>query len=204
MSGWLSTVLLQSAIHLITYACMLALTTCVLLGSRIWLKAHVPLSALPSLTILNTSTSIATHPHAQTVSVYHGQNETIAMPESVIDSNLQAIFTEVHGFAKALGCVRSLAYVETKGFKALRLRAESWRVGQTPSCRESRFAVLPACFSGAVQKPHSAIQSKALYIRYGHRQECCLSLCTRVLFLSPSIRFWIVSFRIDLLEQICY
>lgn len=42
----------------------------------------------------------ATHPWTQAVSAYDGQVESIAMPNSVVDANLQAIFTKLRNLAE--------------------------------------------------------------------------------------------------------
>lgn len=69
-----------------------------------------------------------THPRAQAVSAYDGQVEFIAIPKSIMDFNLPAVFAEVRGLAEAFGPVRSFAFIETKGFQAPRFRAEYFSV----------------------------------------------------------------------------
>jgi hypothetical protein len=69
-----------------------------------------------------------THPRAQMVSAYDGQVEFTAMPKSMLDFNVQTIYTEVRELAAAFGPIRSFAYVETKGFQAPRFRAEYFSV----------------------------------------------------------------------------
>jgi hypothetical protein len=69
-----------------------------------------------------------THPRAQTVSAYDGQVVFTAMPKSMVDFNIQTIYTEVRALAAAFGPVRSFAYIETKGFQAPRFRAEYFSV----------------------------------------------------------------------------
>ncbi|KEQ71138.1 hypothetical protein M436DRAFT_20275, partial [Aureobasidium namibiae CBS 147.97] len=50
------------------------------------------------------------------------------MPKSMMEFNINAIFTEVRGLAQAFGPVRAFAYIETKGFRAPRFRAEYFSV----------------------------------------------------------------------------
>ncbi|CAD0094219.1 unnamed protein product [Aureobasidium vineae] len=59
------------------------------------------------------------HARAQAVSAYDGQVEFTAILKSMMNFNICFFFVEVRALASAFGNVRSFAYIDSKGFRAL-------------------------------------------------------------------------------------